>query len=66
MCWLLRYVSQDRLCLLIRVSDENMYLVGEGDAGIACITHAGAHLAHCANDLGSKVLRIKTIQDASF
>lgn len=57
-CWLLRSVSQDRMYLLIRVSDENVYLTGEGDPRIACITHAVAHLPHCANGLASKVFRI--------
>ena len=53
--------------LLIRVSDENMYLTGEGDRGIACIMHAVTHLPHGANALASKVFRIRNmIRDASF
>lgn len=66
-CWLLRNVSQDRIYLLIRVSDENVYLTGEGDLGIAYIMHAVTKLPHCANSLASEVFRIKKmIRDASF
>lgn len=52
--------------LLIRVSDENMYLIREGDHGITCIMHTVDQLPHCANGLASKVSRIKMIRDASF
>ena len=61
----LRNVPQDGMYLLIRVSDEH-YLIGEGDRGIACVTHAEAQLPCRANGLASRVCRIKTIRDASF
>lgn len=65
-CWLLRDVSQDRMYLLIRVSDENMYLIREGDRGIACIMHAMDQLPFCANGLASKNFQNQNDQACQF
>lgn len=46
---------------LIRVSDENVYLIGEGDFRIVCITYVVVYFFYCVNGLVFKVFRISKI-----